>query len=298
MKKKARKEGMVENTSVGAHIANVVIGLILALIAFCCVIPMWHVLMSSLSDGKALFSHSGLVLWPVGNLNLDGYKMLAEDVSILRSYLVTIFYVVGSAALGLVLNVLAGYVLSRKSKLQKPLTMLVLISIMFNGGLIPTYMVVRSLGLVGNPLAIILPGCTNAMFMVTVMNGFLQVPVETVEAAKIDGANHIQLMFRVMLPQARGLSLVVVIQTALFAWNAWFEASIYLPRAKEWWPLQLVIKDLISRNQDFLNYANPDYNRYLVQYVVIVIATVPILLLLPFFIKKLEKNMTLGAVKG
>lgn len=105
-------------------------------------------------------------------------------------------------------------------------------------------------------------------------------------------------MFRVMLPQAKGLVLVTVVNTALGAWNDWFSASIYLPRQRDLWPLQLVIKDLVARNQDFLNYANPDYNRYLIQYVVIVIATLPVLLLLPFFIKKLEDNMVLGAVKG
>lgn len=289
---------MVESTSIGAHIANVILGIILAIIAFCCVVPMWHVLMSSLSDGKALFAHSGLVLWPQGGLNLETYKMVLEDDSIIRSYIVTIIYVVGTSLLGLLLNTLGGYVLSRPSKLRGPLIMLLLVSIMFNGGMIPTYMVVRSLGMVGTPLAIIIPGCTNAMFIVMAMNGFLQVPKETMEAAQIDGANHIQLMFRVMLPQARGLILVTMINTALMAWNAWFEASIYVPRTREWWPLQLVIRDFISRNQDFLNYANPDYNRYLVQYVVIVLATLPVILLMPFFIKKLEKNMTLGAVKG
>lgn len=298
MKKLKRKEGMVENTSIGSHVVNVILGLVLAAVAFCCVVPMWHVLMSSLSDGKALFAHSGLVLWPVGGFNLEAYKIVLKDNSVLRSYIVTIFYVVASSLAGLVLNVLAGYVLSRQSKLKGALMMLVLVSIMFNGGLIPTYMVVRGLGLTGTPLAIILPGCTNAMFMVTVMNGFLQVPVETVEAAQIDGAGHFQMMFRVMMPQARGLVLVTMINTALMAWNAWFEASIYVPRTKEWWPLQLVIRDFISRNQDFLNYANPDYNRYLVQYAVIVLATIPILLLMPFFIKKLEENMVIGAVKG
>lgn len=299
MKKvRKKKEGMVESTSIGAHIANVILGIILAIIAFCCVVPMWHVLMSSLSDGKALFAHSGLVLWPQGGLNLETYKMVLEDDSIIRSYIVTIIYVVGTSLLGLLLNTLGGYVLSRPSKLRGPLIMLLLVSIMFNGGMIPTYMVVRSLGMVGTPLAIIIPGCTNAMFIVMAMNGFLQVPKETMEAAQIDGANHIQLMFRVMLPQARGLILVTMINTALMAWNAWFEASIYVPRTREWWPLQLVIRDFISRNQDFLNYANPDYNRYLVQYVVIVLATLPVILLMPFFIKKLEKNMTLGAVKG
>ena len=293
-----KREGMVESTSVGGHIANVIFGLLLLAVAFCSVVPMWHVLMSSFSGGRALFAKDGLVLWPAGGFNLEGYKLVFKDASILRSYAVTILYVAGNALLGLVLNVLAGYVLSRPSKLRGILMGLVMLSLMFNGGLIPTYMVIRNLGMVGSPLAVIIPTCTNAMFMVMMMNAFLQVPGETVEAAQIDGANHLQLMFRVMLPQARGLALVTVINTALMAWNAWFEASIYLPRAKAWWPLQLMIRDLTSKNDDFLNYANPDYNRYLIQYVVIVIATIPVLIALPFFQKKLEENMVLGAVKG
>jgi len=82
------------------------------------------------------------------------------------------------------------------------------------------------------------------------------------------------------------------------AWNDWFSASIYLARSEEWWPLQLIIRKMVSENQSFLNYANPDYNRYLIQYVAIIIATLPVLLLLPFFIRKLEENMVVGAVKG
>lgn len=292
------KEGMVEGTSLSGKIMNIVLGLLLLLIAFCCIIPMWHVLMSSISDGKALFKTDGLVLWPAGEFNLKGYALIFKDSSIIRSYIVTIFYVAASCLVGLVVNVLAGYVLSRSSKLKPVLMALTLVSIMFNGGLIPTYMVIRDLGWVGSPLAVIIPGCTNAMMMVMMMNAFLQVPKDTVEAAKIDGAGHLQVMFKVMLPQARGLALVTVINTGLGVWNSWFEASIYLPSNKEWWPLQLLIKDLVSRNQDFLNYANPDYNRYLIQYCVIVAATLPALIAVAFFIKKLEKNMVLGAVKG
>ena len=289
---------MVENTGASAHVINFVLGVLLLTVAFVSLVPMWHVLMSSVSDGQALLGHSGLVLFPVGKTTLGGYSILFQDATVLRAYAVTLFYVVGSVAVGLVLNVLAGFVLSRPSKLKAAMTMLVLISSMFNGGLIPTYMVVRTLGLTGTPFAIILPSATNAIFMIMVMNAFLSVPQATVEAARIDGAGHLTLMFRVMLPQARGLVLVTVIQTALGAWNSWFEASIYVPNSREWWPLQLVVKDFVSRNQDFLNYANPDYNRYLVQFAVIIIATVPVFLVLPFIIRKLEENMVLGAVKG
>ncbi len=289
---------MVESTGFGGHMVNVILGVILILVAFCSIVPMWHVVMSSISDGKTLFGQDGLILLPQGGFNLDGYKLVLKDASIIRSYAVTIFYVVATAGIGLVLNTVSGYVISQESKLRGVFIGILMFSMMFSGGLIPTYMVINKLGMVGTPWAIILPGCTNAMFVIMMMNSFMQVPQATVEAAKIDGAGHLNMMFQVMLPQAKGLGMVTVINTALMAWNAWFEASIYVPRNKEWWPLQMVIRDLTSRNEDFLNYANPDYNRYLVQFVVIVIATLPVLLLFPFFIKKLEENMTVGAVKG
>lgn len=289
---------MVEPASIGSHIANIVMGILIFLVAFCSVVPMWHVLMSSFSDGRSLFASEGLVLLPKGGLHFGGYELMLNDGAILRSYLVTIFYVAATTLIGLVLNVLGGYVLSQESRLRGPLMGILMFSIMFSGGLIPTYMVNQKLGLVGSPLAVILPGCTNAMFVIMMMNAYLQVPKETVEAARVDGAGHFSIMFRVMLPQAKGMALVTMMNTALGAWNDWFSASIYLPRQRDLWPLQLIIKDSVARNQDFLNYANPDYNRYLVQYVVIVIATLPVLLLLPFFIRKLEDNMVMGAVKG
>lgn len=296
--KRKPHEGMVEGVTFANRIVNIIVGLFIALVAFCSVVPMWHVLMSSLSDGFKLFSSEGLVIAPAGGVNLGGYKLVFQDSAILRSYLVTILYVVGNCAVGVVLNASAGYVLSQESKLKGVFIGLLMFSIMFGGGLIPSYMVNRALGLVGNPLSVILPSCTNAMFMIMMMNAYLQVPQATVEAARIDGANHLQIMFQVMLPQARGMVLVTIINTALGAWNDWFSASIYLVQKREWWPLQLVIKELTAKNQDFLLYANPDYNRYLIQYVAIIIATLPILIALPFFIRKLEDNMVLGAVKG
>lgn len=228
---------MVESSSFAGHMANVILGLVLLLIAFCSIVPMWHVLMASISEGRDLFAKDGLVLLPVGGLNFEGYKLVFSDPSILRSYAVTVFYVVGTAGLGLLLNVLGGYVLSQNSRLKPFFVAMLMFSMMFSGGLIPSYIVNSRLGLVGSPLAII-------------------------------------------------------------TWNAWFEASIYLPRQRKWWPLQLLIRDLTAKNQDFLNYANPDYNRYLIQYVVIVIATLPVLLTFPFFQKRLEENMVVGAVKG
>ena len=174
---------------------------------------------------------------------------------------------------------------------------MVTITMIFTGGTIPLYMVVRRLGMVGTRWALILPHCTNGAFMVMMIKAFDSVPESTVEAARMDGAGHLRVMFQIMLPQCFSFCLVTMVNTAIIAWNAWFSASIYVPTDKTRWPLQLWIRDLVASNQDFLNWTNPDYTRYLIQYCVIILATLPILLMFPLFIKRLEKGMARGGVK-
>ena len=144
----------------------------------------------------------------------------------------------------------------------------------------------------------IIPGCTNAMFILYMMNAYMMIDRSYEEAAAIDGAGHFQIMFQVLLPQAKGMAMVLAINTAIMKWNSWFEASIYTPTQKELWPLQLWVKQLTANTTEFLKSSNPDYNQYLVQYAVIVIATLPLLAAMPFFIKKLEKGIAIGGVKG
>ena len=288
---------MVESNSIGSVIADIIIVLILCMVAIAAVVPLWHTLMSSLSDGRTLFRTEGLVLLPVGGATLDGYALTLKDSSILRAYGNTLLYVIGSTAFGFVLNVIGGYVLSRKFKLRSTLMMLVTLTVLFTGGTIPLYMVVRRLGMVGTRWALILPHCTNGAFMAMMVKAFDSVPDATVEAARIDGAGHFRIMFQIMLPQCFSFVLVTMVNTAIIAWNAWLSASIYVPTDKTRWPLQLWIRDLVASNQDFLNWTNPDYSRYLISYCVIIISTLPILMLFPLFIKRLEKGMARGGVK-
>ena len=288
---------MVESNSVASVIADIIIVLILCMVAIAAVVPLWHTLMSSLSDGRTLFRTEGLVLLPVGGATLDGYALTLKDSSILRAYGNTLLYVIGSTGFGFVLNVIGGYVLSRKFKLRSTLMMLVTLTVLFTGGTIPLYMVVRRLGMVGTRWALILPHCTNGAFMAMMVKAFDSVPDATVEAARIDGAGHFRIMFQIMLPQCFSFVLVTMVNTAIIAWNAWFSASIYVPTDKTRWPLQLWIRDLVASNQDFLNWTNPDYSRYLISYCVIIISTLPILMLFPLFIKRLEKGMARGGVK-
>ena len=289
---------MVENRGMGSRLSDAAIILVLALAAFICVIPIWHVMMSSVSDGKLLLSHKGTVITPVGDVNFGGYQLLFRDSSVMLGYLNTLIYVVTGTLLGVLMNIVGGYILSRNTKLKGVMTLFVIITTMFSGGTVPTYMVIRTLGMTGTRWSLIIPGATNAMFMLLVMNAFASIDKAYIEAAEIDGAGHLTTMFRVVFPQAKGMVLVTAINTAILRWNSWFEASIYVPTDKSRWPLQLFVRQLTSEGMEFLKVRNPNYDKYLIQYAAIIISTLPILIALPFFIKKLEKGMVLGGVKG
>ena len=295
--KRSQNDGMVEHPTVSGKIADALIVVLLCVISFCCFIPLWHVVMASISDGKTLLAHEGLLWLPVGKVSLDGFKLVFADSGILKGYLNTLIYVVGATTCCMLINTVGGYVLSRETKLKGILTILVMFTMMFSGGLIPTYMVIRQLGLVGTRWALIIPGCTNAFFLIMMINAFGGVPASTVEAARIDGAGHLKVLFQVMLPQTKSMSTVVILNSVVMQWNSWFNASIYVTTKRDLWPLQLWIKQIVADNSSFMLNADPDYRRYLIQYALIVVATIPILAAFPFFQKQLEAGVMGGAVK-
>lgn len=289
---------MVETPTAGDRVVDVIVVILCGLVAFCSVIPMWHVLMSSISDGKTLLAHEGLVILPVGKVNLDGYKHIFKNAGIISGYLNAIIYTVSATACGFMLSTITGYALSRKTKIQPFIIGMIMFTMLFGGGMVPTYMVIKSLGWVGTRWALIIPGCTNAMFMVMMMNAFNSIPKEMYEAARIDGAGHFRTMTQIMLPQAMNLGSVIILNSVVGQWNSWLPASIYVPNNKKLWPLQLWVQQITSDNENFLNTSNPDYSRYLIKFAVIIAAILPIIVLFPFFQDKLEKGVIAGGVKG
>ncbi len=289
---------MVERKSIGDRIADVIIYICVALVAAASVIPMWHVVMLSVSDGKLAMAHKGLLLKWVGEFNLKGYSLIFQDSSIISGYMNAIIYTVGATAIGFMLAATMGYALHVDTKLKKPVALILMVTMLFGGGMVPTYMVIKSLGWVGTRWALLIPGCTNSMFMIMMMNAFNSVPHEMYEAARIDGASQFRTMWQVMLPQAMNLGAVIILNSVVGQWNSWMQASIYVTNKKNLWPLQLWIKQIVADNANFLRSSNPDYNRFLIQYAVIVAATLPIILLFPFFQDKLEKGVIAGGIKG
>lgn len=295
--RRSANSSMVEPRTVSGTIVDALIVIVLIGVMIACFVPLWYVLVASVSDGKSMFATEGLILKPVGQWTLDGYKLILQDNSILIGYRNTLLYVVSTTLLGLLINIMTGYALSRNTRYTGLMTLFVIITMMFSGGLIPSYMIIRELGILNTPLAVILPSCTNAFFIIMTANAFRSVPKQTIEAAELDGANHFQVMLRVGLPQCKGIVAVVVLYNVVTQWNSWFQAMVYLPNARQWWPLQLFIREFVANNTAFLQSSNPDYSRFLVQFCLIVVATLPILVAFPFFLNTIEKGVITGGVK-
>ena len=175
--------------SVSGTIVDIVIIAMLCLVVLICIVPMWHVLMSSIySDPQQLISNEGITWWFGNSVNLEAYRILFQetggsfaDGNVLRGMFNTILYMVVNVVFGLVLNVIAGYCLSRKTKLQNFMKLFCMLSLVFSAGTIPTYIVLRNLGLTGTVWSLVVPSCTKGMFMVLARNAFLAVPGEMEE---------------------------------------------------------------------------------------------------------------------
>ncbi len=296
---------MVDRQTPSRIVFSVFNAALMIVLSFLFIAPLWHVLMSSLSDPRELMAASGLLLKPVGEITLDGYRLVFKNTNITSGYVNTLIYVSGTTLLCIFLTLLGGYVTSRKSaKLSLPITLFILFTMMFSGGLIPSYMVNRSLGLVNNRLALLIPGCTNAFFIFMMKSAFEQLPESFEESARIDGAQPLTILFRILAPLVKATSAVVIMFSVVMQWNSWFPASIYLTKRRDLWPLQLFMREILVQNDtskiligaDALSRA--DFTSNLVKYCVTIVGTLPVLIAYPFAQKYFVTGVTLGGVKG
>lgn len=278
----------------------------MALFAVLCILPVWHVVMASVSDPRLLMAASGLILKPMGKVTFEGYGMVLKNSEILMGYANTILYVVFTTVAGTALTAIAGYLVSRKDfKPAKILTLYIMFTMIFSAGTIPTYMVIRNMGMLNTRWALLIPGLMNAYYIIIMKSAFEQLPSSFEESAKLDGANSLTILFRILAPMVKPTLAVIVMFTVIMQWNSWYPASIYLPRAREYWPLQLFMRDLLIQNDvskivtsaDEAN-AAADMTGNLVKYCVTVVGTAPILLAYPFAQKYFVTGITLGGVKG
>ena len=276
--------------------------LLLGLIGFFCLAPMLHVLACSLSDPMTLAREKTFLLWPLGQWNLSGYAAILSYKNILIGYGNTLFYVIIGTAMNLVMTSVAAYVLSRKRFiLSSPIMMLVSFTMLFNGGMIPNYMLVQKLGLLDSYWSVLLPGAMSVFNLIIMRTSFREIPDALEESARLDGANELQILLRIILPVSKATLAVIALFVAVLFWNSWFTASIYLSDRNKW-PLQLFLREiLISNSQRTLDSdvrSSVLAQQSLIKYCTIIVATLPILTLYPFLQRYFVKGVMIGAIKG
>ncbi|MCF0116246.1 MAG: carbohydrate ABC transporter permease [Erysipelotrichaceae bacterium] len=275
----------------------------LILLCLICVLPVWHVFMGSISDPLMVSATSGLYLKPLGKITFGGYKLVLQNSAIVKSYINTLIYVVAATFIGLVLNILAAFVMSRRDLMfGKQFSMFVVFTMIFNGGLVPTFIVINKLGLYDTRWAVILPSALTAFNIIIMRTSFQDIPYELQEAAKIDGANDFQLLWKIILPVSKAIIAVIVLFYGIQHWNSWFQASIYL-KSRDLYPLQLILREVVlnsTENAIVADADGQDVNIYrpLIKYATIVISIVPMMVVYPFVQKYFVSGVMIGAVKG
>jgi len=278
--------------------------LILAAFSIICLLPVLHVIFASVSDPTLMAQHSGLIYWPLSDathpLTMYGYNMVLGNNSLLMGYANTIYYCALGAVFSTVLCTMGGFVLSRNNILWKKYVMIMLtITMFFNGGLIPNYMIIKQFGMINTRWAMIIPGAVDVMSLVIIRTAIQGLPVSLEESARLDGAGNFTILFKIVIPLVKASVAVLALMYILRKWNAYFEAMIYLTNRKLY-PLQVILREiLVESDSSSLSY-DSELARYadLIEYCTIVVAIVPIFAFYPFILKYFTKGMMMGSLKG
>ncbi|OIJ15129.1 sugar ABC transporter permease [Anaerobacillus alkalilacustris] len=276
--------------------------ILLSLIVVIVTIPLLYVLLGSFLQPNILITRG--ISFDPAHWTIDGYVRIFQDGSIVRGFFNSIMYATGFTLVAITFTVLAGYSLSVDDLVGKKFfTIFFLIAMFFNGGMIPTYLVVRSLGLLNTPWAIILPGAVGVWNLILARTFFKGIPNELKEAARIDGATDFQIFIKIILPLAKPIIFVLALFAFIGQWNAYFQAMIYLDD-RSLYPLQLVLREILIQNEvqpgmiaDQLARAEMQRIAEMIKYSSIVVASLPLLIMYPFFQKYFEKGVMVGSLK-
>lgn len=288
--------------SKGQKVFNVFNVMIMIFLVIITLYPMLYVLFASLSKPNEYMAHQGILVKPLG-FTLGSYEAVLKNPMISIGYKNTIFVVVVGVALNIFMTSLGAYVLSRKGLMLKGFFMFFIVFTMFfSGGLIPFYFTVKGLGLDNKLWALIIPGAISTYNLIIMRTAFNAVPDSLEESAKLDGASHYTILFRIMIPLTLPTIAVMVLYYGVAHWNAWFNAMIFI-RKRELYPLQLILREILIANDtnNMILNSNAGDQEMLsetIKFAVIIVSTVPILALYPFLQRYFVKGVMIGAVKG
>lgn len=276
--------------------------IILILIVLIITAPLLYVLFGSFLSPNVLLT-KGISLNPE-DWTIDGYRRIFEDGSIVRGFLNSIMYAGGFSIVSVLFSILAGYALSVDNLAGKKLFMLFfIVTMFFNGGMIPTYLLIKELGMINTPWAIILPGAVSVWNIILSRTYFKGLPNELKEAARIDGASDLKIFLKIILPLSKPIIFVLALYAFIGQWNSYFNAMIYL-EDQSLYPLQLVLREILIQNEvqpgmiaDQLARAEIQKIAEMIKYSSIVVSSLPLLIMYPFFQKYFEKGVMVGSLK-
>ena len=274
---------------------------ILSILALLCIYPIWYVLTASLSNGNLIMQHSGLLLLPI-KPNIAAYIAVFKNKMILSGYLNTIKILIISLILQITMTSIGAYFFSRERVLfKKPLMFIITLTMFISGGMIPFYQNLRSLHLMNSHWGLILPFMISTYNMIILKTSFESIPKSLSEAARIDGAGHIRILFSIVLPLSKPVLAVMLLYYGVGVWNGWFWASTILTD-RSMYPLQVILREILLSNDTSVMTQGVS-SGYLeavgatIRYATVIVATLPILCAYPFLQKYFTKGIMIGAVK-
>lgn len=283
----------------GERIFYQVDNILMILLCVIILVPLIHVVAGSFSDGTKYMAHTGMLLWPL-DFTTEAYAAVLQNQNIWTGYTNTLFIVVVGTVLDLLFTLVAAYVLSRPHYgLKRLFNLMVVFSMYFSGGMIPRFLVIKSIGLYNSMWALIIPSLINVFNLVIVRTAMTGVPASLEESAELDGAGHLTVLFRIITPLIKPTVAVICLYYAVGHWNSWFDAMLFVKK-RSMYPLQLILREIIVQN-DLSASSSGDEAYFMsetIQFATIVVATLPILCVYPFIQKYFVKGIMVGAVKG
>ena len=289
--------------STGDKVFAVINTIIMILVCIAIVYPLYYVLLASVTD-PVVVSSGKILLYPEAWYT-NGYETTLKYQPLWTGYANTIKYTVLGTLISLVCTIPAGYALSRYDMVgRKPIMFLFTFTMFFSGGLIPTYLLINNLGLLDSMWAVILPGAFSVWNMIIARTYYQGVPRELREAADVDGASEMLYFFKILLPVCMPVVAVLALWQFVAMWNSYFDAMIYLNSASKQ-PLQLVLRSILIQSQpesgmiaDIQSTAERAKMAELLKYATIIISSLPLLVMYPFFQKYFDAGIMAGSIKG
>lgn len=286
--------------SKGEKLFYVIDYFLILLVVSCTIYPFLYILSASFSDPFAVV-RGDVILLPKG-LTLEAYKNVFQSNELWYSYANTIWYVVIGTAVNVFMTMIMAYPLSRKKfGGRKAINLFVAFTMFFSAPLVPTFLVVKSIGLIDSMWALVIPTAIDTFYLIIMRSFFQELPESIFEAATIDGCNDIQILFKIVVYLSGPIIAVMILFYAVYHWNSYFGALLYLNSEKKY-PLQMVLRKILI-GMDANKMAGKAYDRkdlvtMGVRYATIIVSTVPILCIYPFLQKYFVKGVMIGAVKG